>query len=58
MGFRDKSGPEILKLKAQSAGSAPLPKAPGPEHFWEFRKLGVPYFGVLIIRILLFRVLY
>ena len=23
-----------------------------------FRKLGVPYFGVLIIRILLFRVLY
>ena len=29
--------------------------------FWaygSFRKLGVPYFGVLIIRILLFRVLY
>ena len=25
---------------------------------WEFPKLGVPYFGVLIIRILLFRVLY
>ena len=25
---------------------------------WDFRKLGVPYFGVLIIRILLFRVLY
>ena len=24
----------------------------------EFRKLGVPYFGVLIIRILLFKVLY
>ena len=23
--------------------------------FWEFRKLGVPYFGILIIRILLFR---
>ena len=26
--------------------------------FGSFRKLGVPYFGVLIIRILLFRVLY
>ena len=25
---------------------------------WEFPKLGVPHFGVLIIRILLFRVLY
>ena len=25
---------------------------------WEFPKLGVPYFGDLIIRILLFRVLY
>ena len=25
---------------------------------WEFRKLGVPYSGVLIIRILLFGVLY
>ena len=25
---------------------------------WEFPKLGVPYFGVLIIRILLFVVLY
>ena len=25
---------------------------------WEFPKLGVPYFGVLIIRILLFRLLY
>ena len=25
---------------------------------WEFPKLGVPYFGVLIIRILLIRVLY
>ena len=25
---------------------------------WEFPKLGVPYFGVLMIRILLFRVLY
>ena len=25
---------------------------------WSFRKLGVPYFGILVIRILLFRVLY
>ena len=25
---------------------------------WEFPKIGVPYFGVLIIRFLLFRVLY
>ena len=25
---------------------------------WEFPKIGVPYFGVLIIRIRLFRVLY
>ena len=30
-----------------------------PESFmWEFPKMGVPYLGVLIIRILLFRVLY
>ena len=33
-------------------------------HYWQkaecgsFRKLGVPYLGVLVIRILLFRVLY
>ena len=26
------------------------------EPTWEFPKIGVPYFGVLIIRILLFRV--
>ena len=25
---------------------------------WEFPKIGVPYLGVLIVRILLFRVLY
>ena len=25
---------------------------------WDFPKIGIPYFGVLIIRILLFRVLY
>ena len=31
-------------------------QAPGP--FGSFRKLGVPYLGVLIIGILLFRVLY
>ena len=37
-------------LSAESLWSR-LPK-------WEFPKLGVPYFGVLIIRILLFRVLY
>ena len=29
-----------------------------PSRFGSFRKLGVPYLGVLIIRILLFRVLY
>ena len=29
-----------------------------PNPSGSFRKLGVPYFGVLIIRILLFRVLY
>ena len=28
------------------------------QQYGSFRKLGVPYFGVLIIRILLFRVLY
>ena len=28
------------------------------QEYGSFRKLGVPYFGVLIIRILLFRVLY
>ena len=27
-------------------------------HIWEFPKIGVTYSGVLIIRILLFRVLY
>ena len=27
-------------------------------NIWEFPKIGVPYLGVLIIRILLFRVLY
>ena len=31
---------------------------PSGSKFGSFRKLGVPYFGVLIIRILLFRVLY
>ena len=31
-----------------------IPETP----IWEFLKLGVPSFGVLIIRILLFRVLY
>ena len=29
-----------------------------PKQTWEFPKIGAPYFGVLIIRILLFRVLY
>ena len=28
------------------------------EFIWEFRTFGVPYFGVLIIRVLLFRVLH
>ena len=28
------------------------------DDIWEFPKIGVPYFGVLVIRILLFRVLY
>ena len=28
------------------------------DSIWEFPKIGVPYFGVLIMRILLFRVLY
>ena len=28
------------------------------EGVWDFPKIRVPYFGVLIIRILLFRVLY
>ena len=27
-------------------------------NMWEFPKIGVPYFGVLIIRVLLFRLLY
>ena len=30
----------------------------GPKHVWESPNIGVPYFGVHIIRILLFRVLY
>ena len=30
----------------------------GLESIWEFPKIRVPYFGVLIIRILLFRVRY
>ena len=29
-----------------------------PNSIWDFPKIRVPYFGVLIIRILLFRVLY
>ena len=33
-------------------------KAQGSQVFGSFRKLGVPYLGVLIIRILLFRVPY
>ena len=38
----------------QSGQAAPIPSA----RLGSFRKLGVPYFGVLMIRILLFRVLY
>ena len=41
------SKPQLLKPSKTS------PRPPGPS--WEFPKLGVPYFGVLIRRILLFR---
>ena len=44
---------EVLQSRPLEAGgecSRPL--------FGSFRKLGVPYFGVLLIRILLFRVLH
>ena len=34
------------------------PKALNPGDTWDFPKIRAPYFGVLIIRILLFRVLY
>ena len=36
----------------------PLPKASTLNPIWEFPKIGVPYCGVLLIRILLLRVLY
>ena len=49
-----------LGLSSSSAASTlnPKPSYPLPHHHGSFRKLGVPYLGVLIIRILLFRVLY
>ena len=46
--------PQILKLRPERA----LRSAGRWLTNGSFRKLGVPYFGVLIIRILLFRELY
>ena len=48
---------------SEASPTSPLQRSPAAPHrrelrYGSFRKLGVPYFGVLIIRILLFRVLY
>ena len=60
--------PEVLLDSVAEAGldKAEAKKATAPwtlshcysSTYGSFRKLGVPYFGVLIIRILLFRVLH
>ena len=42
----------------RTSWSVKNPEPSDPSLNGSFRKLGVPYFGVLIIRILLFRVLY
>ena len=44
-----------VKLREQEIRNI---RQPGRHSSGSFRELGVPYFGVLIIRILLFRVLY
>ena len=41
-----------------SGRSSQGPAANAKSQKWEFPRIGVPYFGVLIIRILQFRVLY
>ena len=46
-----------LPTKPENALYTKTPKV-NPTSYGSFRKLGVPYFGVLTIRILLFRVLY
>ena len=57
------SEPRLRLLRITGSGDSSDNKrrmvpAEQTESFGSFRKLGVPYFGVLILRILLFRVLY
>ena len=49
----------LLDVKEVDVLSCPL-KVPGlnSQPIWDFPKIRVPYFGVLILRILLFRVLF
>ena len=54
---------ETLETSSSIRLEAPTPDPAArvtlnPNPTWELPELGVPYFGVLIIRILLFRVLY
>ena len=46
-------------MRFRGGASIRSQETPGSQHhnMWEFPKIGVPYFGALIIRILLFRVL-
>ena len=49
---------ETLSLAADVVMIGGLEKVPSEQEVGVSEKLGVPYFGVLIIRILIFRVLY
>ena len=56
----EKSPPGFFRGEASELGAAHLTYLLQDMQYGSFRKLGVPYFGVLVIkiRILLFRVLY
>ena len=47
-----------LKLQSEEESGRNSCRMHAYMRIWEFPKIRVPYFGVLIIRILLFRVLY
>ena len=50
---------EVYETQASgSSGKLRRPSKVPLLRIWEFPKIGVPYLGVLIIRVLLFRVLY
>ena len=54
--FRSK--PAVRGSSTQDRDTDQGPKAWGRHVMWDFPKIRVPYFGVLLIWILLFRVLY